>query len=217
MTARQVSTLVFFFIFCSASPQDPVRFAKEIKNIESKYSGAQLSPGLIVFTGSSSLRLWDNLEEFFPSKKIINTAFGGSQMSDLIYYADTVIVKYKPAQVFIYEGDNDLAAGEKPEDIAREAALLLDAIHGKLPDTQIILISAKPSPVRWALKDQYFRLNAKYRDLEKGRSYLKYIDLWTPLIGPNGRPRGELYISDSLHINNDGYKLWAVEIKKVLK
>jgi lysophospholipase L1-like esterase len=217
MRSRYIFTIGFLFIFCSASPQDPTRFAKEIKAIESRYSGTQPSAGLIVFTGSSSLRRWENLQEFFPSKKIINTAFGGSQMSDLIYYADTVIIKYKPLQVFIYEGDNDIAAGEKPEDITREAALLLDRIHIKLPDTQIILISAKPSPIRWTLKDQYERLNAMYHDLEKGRSYLKYIDLWTPLIGSNGRPRGELYISDSLHINNDGYKLWAVEIKKVLK
>lgn len=209
------------FILLSAFPQlfsqDPARFAQEIRAIGLKYSEIKYAPDLIVFTGSSSVRRWDNLQEYFPSKNIINTAFGGSQMSDLLFYADTVILKYKPVRVFIYEGDNDLAAGEKPEDIIKEAKILFKRIHKELPGTEIIIISAKPSPIRWDLKDKYMSLNRLYSSLGDRLKYVRYVDLWSPLIGPSGRPRGELFIKDSLHINNDGYRIWAAEIEKILK
>ena len=212
-----LTPIFLLFSYHTLYSQDPGRYAKDIKAIELKYSGKTLPRKLIIFTGSSSLRRWEDLENYFPSKNIINTAFGGSQMSDLLFYSDTVIIKYKPIQVFIYEGDNDLSEGEKPDEIIKEAELLFNRIHKELPRTEIVIISAKPSPVRWALKVQYLELNSLYKTMEKDRPYLKYIDLWTPLLGPSGQPRGELFISDSLHINNDGYRIWAKEIKKIMK
>lgn len=217
MKSRVFITFVLLLTFSQLFSQDPPRFAQEIRAIGLKYKNITFAPDLIVFTGSSSLRRWDNLQEYFPSKNIINTAFGGSQMSDLLFYADSVILKYKPVRVFIYEGDNDLAAGEKPEEIIKEARMLVKLIHKELPGTEIIIISAKPSPIRWDLKDQYLSLNRLYSKLGTSRKYLKYVDLWSPLIGPSGRPRGELFIKDSLHINNDGYRIWAEEIEKILK
>jgi lysophospholipase L1-like esterase len=197
--------------------QDPGRFKNEIDTINKKYLSREGSSDLILFTGSSSIKRWVNVTGYFPDKNIINTGFGGSQMSDLIYYSDKVIFRYKPIQVFIYEGDNDLAAGEKATDIIREADSLIRIIHKKLPQTEIVIISAKPSPIRWKLKDEYIRLNAMFSKLDSEFDYVRYLDLWTPLIGPTGRPVSEYYIKDSLHINNSGYDRWAPIVGKVLK
>ena len=217
MKSRVFITFFLLLTFSRLYSQDPARFAEEIKAIGLKYKEITPSADLIVFTGSSSLRRWDNLQEYFPSKNIINTAFGGSQMSDLLFYADSVILKYKPAQVFIYEGDNDLASDEMPGEIVKEAKMLCKRIHKELPGTEIVIISAKPSPIRWNLKDQYLSLNRLYSKLGTRYKYIQYVDLWSPLTGPSGRPRGELFIKDSLHINNDGYRIWAGEIEKILK
>jgi len=212
--------LLFLFLIILQSviySQDPQRFSNQIKEINEKYISLERSRDLIVFTGSSSVRRWENIQEYFPGKNIINTGFGGSHMSDLIWYAEHAILRYKPIQVFIYEGDNDLASGEKPVDIIREADSLIRIVHTRLPETEIVFISAKPSPLRWKLKDEYLKLNAMFGRLDSEFDYVRYVDLWTPLIGPSGRPVSEFFISDSLHINSSGYDKWAVIVGKVLK
>jgi lysophospholipase L1-like esterase len=138
-------------------------------------------------------------------------------MIDLIFYSEQAIIRYKPIQVFIYEGDNDLGTGEKAPDIFREADSLIKMIHKKLPRTEIVILSAKPSPRRWALKDEFIKLNGMFRQLPAKYDFVRYLDLWTPLIGPSGRPVGEYFISDSLHLNNSGYAKWIPIIGKALK
>ena len=57
--------------------------------------------------------MWEDLQERFPGQKILNTGFGGSQASDLLYYLEPLVLAYQPKKVFIYEGDNDLAEGKR--------------------------------------------------------------------------------------------------------
>jgi lysophospholipase L1-like esterase len=212
-----IPILILLFIPVAIYSQDPLRFKNEIETINIKYLSREGTRDLILFTGSSSIKRWENVAGYFPEKNIINTGFGGSQMSDLIYYSDQVIFRYEPVQIFIYEGDNDLAAGEKPVEIIREADSLISLIHEKLPLSEIVIISAKPSPIRWGLKNEYLELNKMLLQLASKFDFVRYLDLWTPLISPSGRPVSEYYIKDSLHINNSGYDKWAPIVGKVLK
>ena len=61
--------------------------------------------------------MWNDLQERFPKAQILNTGFGGSQSSDLEHFLDELILDYNPAQVFIYEGDNDINAKKSPRAI----------------------------------------------------------------------------------------------------
>ena len=210
--------LAFIILFsCLLHAQDPRRFQKEIDTIDLKYHSRINSRDLIVFTGSSSIRRWKNIQDYFPGKNIINTGFGGSQLSDLLFYSDSVIIKYKPIQVFIYEGDNDIAAGKKADAVVNEADLLFKKIIKETPNTQIVIISVKPSVLRWGLKDDYIKLNKLYRKFSLENKNIKFIDVWTPLLNKEGSPKKEIFISDSLHINKLGYDIWAGEIKRFIK
>jgi lysophospholipase L1-like esterase len=209
--------LVLLFIPGVILSQDPLRFKTEIDTLNRRNIKKEGSSDLILFTGSSSIRRWNNVQENFPEKNIINTGFGGSQMSDLIFFSEQAIFRYNPIQVFIYEGDNDIASGEKPGGILREADSLIDMIHNRLPLTEIVIISAKPSPLRWGLRQEYQKLNDMFGQLPSKYEFVRYLDLWTPLIGPSGRPISDFYISDSLHINSSGYERWAVIVGKALK
>jgi lysophospholipase L1-like esterase len=197
--------------------QDHKIFQPEIDTLEKKFSGMINNRNLIIFTGSSSIRLWKDLQSTFPEKNIINTGFGGSRMTDLLFYLEDVVLKYRPVEVFVYEGDNDLAFGEKPATIKIETDSLIIRIHRVLPQTEIILLSVKPSPMRWALRDEYVELNRMYSSLPMTYGYVTFLDLWSPLIGPSGRPRKDLYMPDSLHLNHSGYLIWAEKVRKVLK
>lgn len=199
---------IFFLVFATGLSQDPDRFKNEVSSIQKKYDSIwDTSKETIVFTGSSSIRIWQDLQNRFPEQQVINTGFGGSQASDLLNYSYDLILRYKPKKVFIYEGDNDISAKKKSRDIVRTIEQIIRGIHINNPETQIVLISAKPSIARWKWKGKYKRLNRNFRRLADDNALLQYADVWEPML--DGRKvRPDIFIEDGLHMNAKGYEIW---------
>lgn len=173
---------------------------------------------VIVFTGSSSIRMWTDLEKDFKGKNVVNRGFGGSTMRDLLHFADELIVSYNPISVFIYEGDNDIGfANRTPKEILATADSLLKVIRTKLPKTvKVYFISAKPSIARWHLKDQYEAFNKKLDLWTQNKKNVYFIDVWSPMINANGTIRKELFLEDGLHMNRTGYHIWLAQIRPLV-
>lgn len=165
--------------------------------------------GATLFVGSSSIRFWSTLKEDFPKLKVINRGFGGSQISDSTYWADRIVVPYKPAQIVFYAGDNDVAGGKKPEEIFTEFQAFVAKVRADLPDTPIYFISIKPSPSRWNKVETMCAANGLIADWIKSQSHLTYVDVFNPMLGSDGKPRPELYRIDRLHMTRAGYELWT--------
>ncbi len=205
--------VVFLFLTLSARAQDPSRFQEEVIAIQKKYDTLwDASKETIVFTGSSSIRLWLGLQGIFPEYHIINSGFGGSQASDLLAYTEDLVLKFNPIQVFIYEGDNDIFFAKKPEEILSDTKKIIAKIKKSHPGTEIVLIAAKPSLARWHLKSKYKRLNRKFRRLCKNDPSLKFADVWNTML-ERKKVRGNLFIEDGLHMNAKGYALWLPVIR----
>ena len=137
-------------------------------------------------------------------------------MSDLIYFSEPAITSFNPNKVFIYEGDNDLASGKKPEEVIQDAMTIIKKIRNILPVCAIVFISAKPSPSRWSLKDEYRKLNDMYSNLVSEYRNVGFVNVWDPALNNRGMPRSEIFVSDSLHMNEKGYEIWAKAIGKIL-
>jgi len=212
--------LAFLFIVlpaCKATSQagntsadpgapDPTRFAKGIERI-SKIEFDE-SQARIVFTGSSSIRFWQDMQERYPNHQVINTGFGGSQMSDLLYYLDESVLRFSPAQVFVYEGDNDVSAKRPTAAIMDNTKKVVQGIQAKYPDCEIVLISAKPSIARWDLKPQYDAINAAFKKYAASDDKIKYANVWDIMLQSNGEVMQDIFIKDGLHMNKKGYDLW---------
>jgi len=210
-----VLTALLLFICFSVFAQDPARFKSQVSQINKDYP-TQNNLNTIVFTGSSTIRMWKSLQEDFPEHKVINAGFGGSQSSDLLFYLNELVLDYKPSKVFIYEGDNDLSGGKSVEEILVNYNLITSKIHRALPETEIILISPKPSVSRWELADKYLELNKNLKKSTKGKKYLKYADLWKPMLNKDKEPMKDIFLKDNLYMNEKGYAIWAKTIKKFL-
>jgi len=163
---------------------------------------------LVIFTGSSSIRLWKNLQQDCNGMQIINTGFGGSHMSDLLHFIDETVLRFQPVEVYIYEGDNDIAAKKKPENILRTTKKVVKKILDSNADVKINFISTKPSPSRWRYKDVYVKFNSLLKEYCDSHHQLFYIDVWNPMLNENGRPAPDIFVSDKLHMNRKGYLLW---------
>ncbi|HRG78806.1 MAG TPA: SGNH/GDSL hydrolase family protein [Cyclobacteriaceae bacterium] len=214
---RSVLLLYLFqFILVALIAQDPRRFEKEIHDLVAGDSTISKRK-LILFTGSSSIRFWSGLRKDFPNHNVLNRGFGGSEMSDLLYYAEPLILNYNPKEIFIYEGDNDINSGKSPEEILANADKLLSLLRAHLPaKVKIIFISAKPSIARWHLKERYEEFNRQLKAWTSTKKNVLYADVWTPMLDSSGAVRKDLFIEDNLHMNQVGYGIWATAIRKFM-
>ncbi|HCD51456.1 MAG TPA: G-D-S-L family lipolytic protein [Balneolaceae bacterium] len=210
MKFRHITTLFLaILITIQVKAQDPQRFANEVEEITSKET--------VVFTGSSSVRMWKDVQSYFPSVYAINSGFGGSHYSDLLYYQKELIFDFNPDRVFIYEGDNDIADKEAPEDILLEAKELIANIKANLPDTKIYIISPKPSISRWNLHKEYESLNALLEEYCAATDGVTYVDVWNPMLNKDGEPMKDIFIEDNLHMNKKGYDIWGSVVGKFIE
>lgn len=208
--------LILLLFTLSTSLQAQLPFDKEVKQIqEINDSIWDSSKKTIVFTGSSSIRLWKDLQERFPDHQVLNTGFGGSQFSDLQHYLDELILNYNPVKVFIYEGDNDVFAKKRPRKIIQIAQDIIDTLQHREPDMEIVLISAKPSISRWKFRGRYRRLNRKLHKLASETKGIDYVDVWYPMLDKR-KVRQDIFIEDGLHMNSKGYDIWYDVIKNYM-
>lgn len=206
----------FFLLGFYATAQAENKFTNEVKNITSKYDTLWNSAKeTIVFTGSSSIRLWKSLPHRFSNHQVVNTGFGGSEASDLLLFLDDLVLAYNPKKVFIYEGDNDLWAGKRPHQVLETLQEIVYRIRTKDPMTKIVLISAKPSISRWKIRRKYRRLNRKMEGLTENDTLLDYADVWHPML-ENKKLKTDLFIEDGLHMNQKGYDIWHEAIKELI-
>ena len=204
-----------FSIFAQA--QDPERFADQVAAIQKQYDTLwDATKETIVFTGSSSVRIWNDLQEYFPNHQIVNSGFGGSQASDLLAYTNELVLRYQPKKVFIYEGDNDISAGKESKEIITDLLAIIEKVRIQNPSVKIVLIAAKPSIARWDLKRNYKRLNRKFKKLSRKDADLAYADVWKPMLVKR-KVMTDIFIEDGLHMNAKGYAIWYDVIKEFVE
>ena len=145
----------------------------------------------------------------------MNTGFGGSETIDLLGYSNELILNYKPKKVFIYEGDNDISAKKKSKEIMNTFKELIEQIKQADSKTKIVIISAKPSIARWNLKGKYKRLNRKLKKICTTDDNLEYANVWDVMLDKR-KLKTNLFLSDGLHMNEIGYKLWHGVLKNYI-
>lgn len=184
------------------------RWEPAIQAFEQRDQERMPEPGGVLFVGSSSIRGWDT-DRWFPERNAINRGFGGSQISDLLQYAERIVWKYKPAVIVFYSGDNDIAAGKPPQRVIADFKSFADQCARRLPDTQLIYLPIKPSRARWKLWPAMSEANAGIKQYVDQHDRFHYLDTATPLLGDDGQPRSDLLREDGLHLNDEGYRIWS--------
>ena len=192
-----------------AALPDPGRFEAEIQQLEAEARAHPPAPGGVLFVGSSSIRLWPTLAADFPGVPVVQRGFGGSTMRDVVHFAPRLVLPARPRLVVVYAGDNDLAEGVTPAQLLAEVQALATLVRRELPDTRLLVLSVKPSPARWALVEKQREANRLVRDYAQDTGgAVRYVDVFTPMLGPDGRPRPELFVEDGLHMTAAGYAIW---------
>jgi len=191
----------------SLATHDSSRWEKDISAFEAQDLTNRPPAGCIVFTGSSSIRIWKSLAADFPGMQAANRGFGGSELADLVHYAPRIIAPYQPRQVVIYSGGNDINAGKSPETVFADFVAVVDAIKEAAPSAKITYISSGPSPARWKQVANVRTLNGLISAYCE-RHGLDFINVAPLMLGADGLPNPSIYAADRLHLNTNGYAIW---------
>ena len=209
--------LVVFSTFCSMGLAAPERWADEIAALSKHDATNPPPPGAVLFVGSSSIRMWESLAKDFPETPVINRGFGGSELADSLFYADRIIIPYRPRAIVVYAGENDIAAGKSAETVAEDFQKFRTKIHQSLPDAQLYYLSMKFSPSRAKFRDSMRRANELIAaDCAKAKN-CTFVDVNTPMLSTTGQPRPELFRDDLLHMRPEGYAIWTNVLKPLLR
>lgn len=191
------------------------RWEQTIREFEDWDSKNSFASDAVLFVGSSSIRLWPT-RECFGEFAVINRGFGGSQISDVNYYADRIVLHYEPKVIVFYAGDNDVAAGKSARRVFDDYKAFIKLVHKKLPRTRIVFVAIKPSWKRWSLWPVMSQANAMIKDFSEDDRRLFYFDSATPLLGSDNKPNAKFFLKDKLHLNAAGYEVWTKALGPII-
>lgn len=203
--------ILILFLFISINTFAQVyenHFKDELNNFTVLDGKNPLQDG-ILFTGSSSIRMWKDPAKDFNNPKILNRGFGGSQIIDLIENFDQVILKYHPKKIVIYSGDNDIQEGKSAEIVFGDICVLYGMIKAKLPDAEVYYIAIKPSLNRWSKVLEIQKANTMINEYLNTKSNAAFVDIFSPMIDFTGKPSEKWFLEDGLHMTDEGYELWT--------
>ncbi len=213
---KKLGIIFFLFSFLPAIAQK-APFADEILAFKKQDNLYPVKAKQILFIGSSSFRMWTNLQQEFKDYPVINRGFGGSTLPDLIYYARDIIFPYNPKQIIIYCGDNDLASSDTVTSmiVLKRFQTLFKTIREQLPQVPIVFVSIKPSPSRARLLEEMQNANALIKAFLAGQPNTGFVDVFDKMMR-KGKIRKDLFRDDMLHMNAKGYAIWRKSIKPYL-
>jgi len=213
------SLLIVALVVNVANGQNKPAFWDDIQRFKKLDSAHFPGTNKILFIGSSSFTRWTDVQTYFPSYPIINRGFGGSTIIDQIRYIKDVVYPYKPKQIVIYCGENDLASSDTlgAKTVYNRFRQLFTLIREKFPNVPVVYISMKPSPSRHLLMPKMIEGNKLIREFLKTKTQTGFVDVYQLMIDDEGKPIPALYVEDNLHMNKKGYDIWKKAIEPYLK
>jgi len=169
-------------------------------------------------------------EREFAPRKAANLGISAERTQHVLWrIANGELDGITPKTLVLLIGTNNTGFEKEDPTKARNSApeaiegvkSVVSAIRKKLPSTNIILVSLFPredgnSASKDSLQSQQVRdINTAIVKLADGKQII-WLDMYSKLINVDGSLRKELFMPDQLHPNEQGYELWAKELKTVL-
>ena len=182
-------------------------YEPDVKEVELK-KGKVIDPKML-FYGSSSIRLWDNLYTDFEAFKPLNMGFGGSTLAACIVYFDRLMKELNPDIMLIYAGDNDLGDGRHPEEVFIFFKQMVADVRKRFGNIPLLFVSIKPSIRRFNIIEQIrFTNKIISSEIDKMDDNVYFIDVFNKMLDSNRFPDRSLFQPEGLHLNEKGYALW---------
>jgi len=184
-----------------------LRFENQVRFYEAADKSNAPPRNAILLVGDSQFYRWKTVAEDLPGYTVINRGIDSFQTSDLLYYADRLVLPYHPRMVVLHVGGNDVHGGKSSAQVLADFKALVAKIRAAQPAVPIAFSSLTPGPARWAEADRRKATNRVIKDYIATQPNLRFIDLWDAMLTSDGKPREDLWVADGVHPNHAGYLL----------
>ena len=195
------------------------RYASDVDMLAAGAASDSRSDIDVLFFGSSSIRLWKGLDEMMTPLIVVNRGYGGATVRDILVNYDKLMAHYSP-KAFVIFCDNDICGNEILDltavGVLDHYRLLFDRLAADYPGVPVYFLSWKYSECRASLRTAQKLVNDIMRDYASSSSQVTFVDVNSTLLMPDGSINRNLFESDDLHINREGYLLWTSVLKPYL-
>jgi lysophospholipase L1-like esterase len=178
------------------------------------------TPDDILFVGSSSIRLWDSIEQDMAGWSIVRRGYGGARYSDLAIYIDRLLEGHNPKAIIFFVG-NDISGNADrdvtPAEVGRLTKIIADRTRQRFPHAPIFFLEVTPTPSRWEHWSKILEANRQIEQTAMTTENCYFIKTHDRYIeADTGKPNAAFFKEDQLHQNAIGYALWSSIIKAKL-
>lgn len=211
---------LIFFLIISCSPIKKYKGTGEkwessIEKLTKLNTKQTKDKEVILFIGSSSIRMWKSIEQDIRPYKSIRRGYGGARYTDLIHFTEQLVEPHDVKAVVIFVA-NDITGSKndlKPKEILRLVKYIVKSIRKTHINKPIFFIETTPTSSRWNVWSQISYTNDLIRDFCSINDNLFFICTRSFFIAPNGQPIDDYFEVDRLHLNKKGYSVWGEIIK----
>ena len=219
--------LTVLLISCSPLKKYPLkseRWENDIKALENRDNEEVCGQDCILFVGSSSIRLWENIKSDMSPYEALGRGYGGAVSYVLIHYTERLVKNHNPKAIAVFVANditgknNDSWYGDlRPKQVLQLFKFFtkeIQSIHGDIP---IFAIETTPTISRWSVWDKISTANDLIKNYTAKKENLNNITTRFDFLNSNGYPDEKYFVNDQLHLNKSGYNLWSKIIKNNFK
>jgi lysophospholipase L1-like esterase len=216
-TIKKLLILTAYLISLISFAQQTGRFESEIQKFEAEDSTTGYQEDFILFTGSSSIRLWKSLTSDMEGLSVLNRGFGGATLEEMNVYWNRIAGEHKPDLVVLYCGENDIAENATAGQVMDRFTKFMKLYTSSFPSTPLIYIAMKPSLARWNLWEEYQEADSQISAIISQSENATFIDLSPSMLKKNGTLKKNIFIQDGLHMNTKGYEGWTTMLRPIIE
>jgi len=222
-SATLLGLLLIFTSYHSLAQKNPgeeiLQWENEIAVFDSLNLLEPSDENTLLVTGSSSVRLWESIHTDLEPYQVMQRGYGGAKLTDYNYYAERIIKAHSFKAIVVFVA-NDIAGVESdftPKEVKKLFQKLVKQVRRRNPDTPVCWVEITPTPKRWHVYQSIREANDLIRQYCDYNSDLYFISTYDYFVTSEGLPNQAYFREDGLHMNSDGYQLWARIIKSCLK
>lgn len=224
-TLRHILLVVLAACFVEASAQQVHYHSSEHYNKRVKEFAPLLDidPSTVVMLGNSLTELGGDWgQRLGLNLKVVNRGIIGDNTMGMINRL-CQITPHHPQAIVLMAGINDMSHDLTSQQVAERVTALIDSIRIQAPHTRLLVQSILPineSTGRWK------KLNGRTNDVPMANILIKaycesvgitFINVFARLKEKQSNSLRMDLTTDGLHLNEEGYKLWADELSRYAK
>lgn len=177
----------------------------------SMHAHTPIAPGDVVLLGDS-LTEWGDWVALLGDARLRNRGIAGDTVDGVQRRLEPILAE-RPRLIVLMIGINDLLGGAEPAAVLASQRALIGRIRAEAPEARLLVLSllpVEPQAVGVRHNPRIAAVNAGLGPAAR-EAGAEWLDLWPLLGGDGGLDRR--YTHDGLHLNGDGYALWAEALR----